>query len=113
AVVTERVQRGNCFAPMHWNDVYGDELCINAVTNDAIDPESQQPELKYCAVALRRVETDAFASADEAAAHPDAAPTTRIRSRRWCRRLLHRNPTWQTSTLSRRRSAWPISRRRR
>ncbi|MDR8726354.1 bifunctional nitrate reductase/sulfite reductase flavoprotein subunit alpha [Burkholderia pseudomultivorans] len=73
AVVTDRVQRGNCFAPMHWNDVYGDDLCINAVTNDAIDAESQQPELKYCAVALARVETDAFASADDATARPDVA----------------------------------------
>ncbi|MGU7770555.1 molybdopterin-dependent oxidoreductase [Burkholderia sp. MR1-5-21] len=56
AVVTDRVQPGNCFAPMHWNDVYGDDLCINAVTNDAIDPVSQQPELKFCAVALSRVD---------------------------------------------------------
>jgi sulfite reductase (NADPH) flavoprotein alpha-component len=55
AVVTERVQAGNCFAPMHWNDVFGDDLCINAVTSDAIDPVSQQPELKFCAVALSPV----------------------------------------------------------
>jgi sulfite reductase (NADPH) flavoprotein alpha-component len=55
AVVTERVSAGNCFAPMHWNDVFGDDLCINAVTSDAIDPVSQQPELKFCAVALSPV----------------------------------------------------------
>jgi sulfite reductase (NADPH) flavoprotein alpha-component len=55
AVVTERVSPGNCFAPMHWNDVFGDDLCINAVTSDAIDPVSQQPELKFCAVALSPV----------------------------------------------------------
>ena len=55
AVVTDRVRPGNCFAPIHWNDVYGDDLCINAVTSDAIDPISQQPELKFCAVALCRV----------------------------------------------------------
>ncbi|CAB3800860.1 Periplasmic nitrate reductase [Paraburkholderia caffeinitolerans] len=55
AVVTERVQPGNCFAPMHWNDVFGEDLCVNAVTNDAIDSFSQQPELKFCAVALARV----------------------------------------------------------
>ncbi|AXL53830.1 reductase [Paraburkholderia caffeinilytica] len=60
AVVTERVQPGNCFAPMHWNDVFGDDLCINAVTSDAIDPVSQQPELKFCAVALSPVAADAF-----------------------------------------------------
>ncbi|TCW77861.1 reductase [Burkholderia sp. SRS-46] len=65
AVVTERVQPGNCFATMHWNDVYGDDLCINAVTNDAIDPVSQQPELKCCAVALSRVHTAPAAHADD------------------------------------------------
>jgi sulfite reductase (NADPH) flavoprotein alpha-component len=59
AVVTERVSEGNCFAPMHWNDVFGDDLCINAVTSDAIDPVSQQPELKFCAVALSPVTLDA------------------------------------------------------
>ncbi|WP_245964770.1 bifunctional nitrate reductase/sulfite reductase flavoprotein subunit alpha [Trinickia dinghuensis] len=52
AVVTDRVRPGNCFAPMHWNDVFGEELCINAVTSDAVDRISQQPELKFCAVAL-------------------------------------------------------------
>ncbi len=55
AVVTDRVRAGNCFAPMHWNDVFGEDLCINAVTNDAVDPISQQPEFKFCAVALSRV----------------------------------------------------------
>lgn len=55
ATITDRVQPGQCFAPMHWNDVYGDDLCINAVTSDAIDPVSQQPELKFCAVVLCRV----------------------------------------------------------
>ena len=58
AVVSERVSAGNCFAPMHWNDVFGDDLCINAVTSDAIDPVSQQPELKFCAVALSPVALD-------------------------------------------------------
>ncbi|MEB2646138.1 bifunctional nitrate reductase/sulfite reductase flavoprotein subunit alpha [Pseudomonas canadensis] len=56
AVVTDRVRPGNCFAPFHWNDVFGENLAINAVTNDAVDPISLQPEFKYCAVALARVE---------------------------------------------------------
>ena len=60
AVITDRVAAGNCFAPMHWNDVFGDDLCINAVTSDAIDPVSQQPELKFCAVALSPVTVDAI-----------------------------------------------------
>ncbi|WP_213881757.1 bifunctional nitrate reductase/sulfite reductase flavoprotein subunit alpha [Pseudomonas sp. dw_358] len=55
AVVTDRVRPGNCFAPFHWNDVFGDDLAINAVTSDAVDPLSLQPELKFCAVALRRL----------------------------------------------------------
>ena len=54
-VVTERVQPGNLFAPFHWNDVFGPDLAVNAVTNDAVDPLSLQPELKVAAVSLTRV----------------------------------------------------------
>ncbi|WP_339439105.1 bifunctional nitrate reductase/sulfite reductase flavoprotein subunit alpha [Pseudomonas sp. EA_15y_Pfl1_P104] len=56
AVVTDRVRAGNCFAPFHWNDVFGENLAINAVTHDAVDPISLQPAFKFCAVALARVE---------------------------------------------------------
>jgi len=55
AVLTDRVQRGNCFAPIHWNDAFGEHLAINAVTNDAVDPISQQPEYKVCAVTVTKV----------------------------------------------------------
>jgi len=55
AVVTDRVRPGNCFAPFHWNDVFGEDLAVNAVTNDAVDPISLQPECKFAAVALARV----------------------------------------------------------
>ncbi|MEW1933533.1 bifunctional nitrate reductase/sulfite reductase flavoprotein subunit alpha [Rhodococcus sp. NPDC079359] len=55
AVVTDRVLPGSCFAPFHWNEKFGEYLAINAVTNDAIDPYSQQPEFKACAVTLARV----------------------------------------------------------
>lgn len=54
AQLTDRVRPGNCFAPFHWNDVFGDDLAINAVTADAVDPISLQPEFKFCAVALLR-----------------------------------------------------------
>lgn len=54
AVVTDRVLPGNCFAPFHWNDLFGDELAVNAVTNDAVDPASLQPEFKVCAVSVRK-----------------------------------------------------------
>ncbi|OBJ51644.1 bifunctional nitrate reductase/sulfite reductase flavoprotein subunit alpha [Mycobacterium sp. 1423905.2] len=64
AVITDRVLPGNCFAPFHWNDAFGEYLSINAVTNDAVDPISRQPEYKACAVTLAKV----------AAAQRDDAP---------------------------------------
>ncbi|MEU4316697.1 bifunctional nitrate reductase/sulfite reductase flavoprotein subunit alpha [Nocardia sp. NPDC024068] len=53
--INDRVRPGDCFAPFHWNDEQGEYLTINAVTNDAVDPDSLQPEFKACAVSLRRV----------------------------------------------------------
>jgi NADPH-dependent sulfite reductase flavoprotein alpha-component len=55
ASVTDRVRPGNCFAPFHWNDVFGEYLSINAVTSDAVDPISRQPEYKACAISLTKV----------------------------------------------------------
>jgi sulfite reductase (NADPH) flavoprotein alpha-component len=70
AVITDRVQVGCCFAPFHWNDEQGEYLTVNAVTSDAVDAASLQPEFKYAAVALRRVSA---ASAPEKAVS-DASP---------------------------------------
>ena len=55
AVVTDRVLVGCVFAPFHWNDLFGEYLSVNAVTSDAVDPLSFQPEFKVCAVSLTRV----------------------------------------------------------
>lgn len=55
AAVNDRVQPGCCFAPFHWNDLYGEYASVNAVTNDAVDPISFQPEFKVCAVSLTKV----------------------------------------------------------
>ncbi|OBF37330.1 molybdopterin oxidoreductase [Mycobacterium sp. ACS1612] len=55
AVVSDRVRQGNCFVPFHWNDEHGDHLTINALTNDAVDADSLQPEFKVCAVSLQPV----------------------------------------------------------
>lgn len=55
AVVTDRVRPGNVFAPFHWNDEHGEYVTVNAVTSDAVDEDSAQPELKFAAVTLRRV----------------------------------------------------------
>ncbi|SDC97147.1 bifunctional nitrate reductase/sulfite reductase flavoprotein subunit alpha [Glycomyces harbinensis] len=55
AKVTDRVRPGCTFAPFHWNDLFGEYRSINAVTNDAVDPVSFQPEFKVCAVTLTKV----------------------------------------------------------
>ena len=59
AVVSDRVLPGACFAPFHWNDLFGEYLSVNAVTSDAVDPLSFQPELKVCAVSLTKVSVPA------------------------------------------------------
>ncbi|MFJ4622059.1 molybdopterin-dependent oxidoreductase [Streptomyces sp. NPDC088812] len=83
AVVTDRVLPGSCFAPFHWNDLFGEYLSVNAVTGDAVDPLSFQPELKVCAVSLTKVSTPVTvrtATAPAAAGTvPVAAPVTGAR----------------------------------
>jgi sulfite reductase (NADPH) flavoprotein alpha-component len=56
AVLTPRVRPGNCFAPIHWNDQFGEHLAVNAVTGEAVDAISLQPEFKFTAVSLTRVQ---------------------------------------------------------
>ncbi len=68
-VVTDRVRPGTCFAPFHWNDLFGEYLSINAVTSDAIDPLSFQPEFKVCAVTLAKA--PAPAASEHAAPEPE------------------------------------------
>ena len=72
AVVTDRVRPGGCFAPFHWNDLFGEYLSVNAVTSDAVDPVSFQPEFKVCAVALAKVASAATTEAP----HKALAPTS-------------------------------------
>lgn len=59
AEITTRVQPGTCFAPFHWNDRFGTDLAVNALTSDAVDPLSLQPGYKLCAVALQRAAASA------------------------------------------------------
>ncbi|MFG2290948.1 molybdopterin-dependent oxidoreductase [Streptomyces sp. NPDC048595] len=74
AVVTDRVRPGNCFAPFHWNDLFGEYLSVNAVTNDAVDPVSFQPEFKVCAVSLARVAGERAPAGSVAGARTEGAP---------------------------------------
>ncbi|MEU0402147.1 bifunctional nitrate reductase/sulfite reductase flavoprotein subunit alpha [Streptomyces sp. NPDC006197] len=74
AVVTDRVLPGTCFAPFHWNDLFGEYVSINAVTHDAVDPVSFQPGFKACAVALTR--TTAPVTAEAPGTGTETAPVT-------------------------------------
>jgi anaerobic selenocysteine-containing dehydrogenase len=53
--VTATVRAGTCFLPFHWGRRLGFYKSANNLTLSARDPLSQQPELKACAVRLRRV----------------------------------------------------------
>lgn len=94
ALITERVMQGNCFAPFHWNDVFGKNLAINAVTSDAIDPLSQQPEFKVCAVQLcpTEVEADSAFFKEFAATHSHQAATSET--------SMTSTPSTETNALS-------------
>nr|WP_276322080.1 molybdopterin oxidoreductase family protein [Paenibacillus thalictri] len=49
--VTEGIQPRTVFVPFHW----GEELSINRLTVDALDPTSRMPEFKLCAVRIEAV----------------------------------------------------------
>jgi ferredoxin-nitrate reductase len=55
ARVTEEITRGTCFLPFHWGREYGFFKAANNLTVMARDPLSRQPELKACAVRVKKV----------------------------------------------------------
>ena len=55
ARVTEEIAPGACFLPFHWGRQYGFFKAANNLTITARDPISHQPELKACAVRVRKV----------------------------------------------------------
>nr|WP_123793409.1 nitrate reductase [Pacificibacter maritimus] len=54
ALITDRVGRGQTFAPMHWTGETAPSGRIDALVPDAVDPISGQPESKAAAVAVTR-----------------------------------------------------------
>ena len=54
--VTETIREGTCFLPFHWGHEFGPDKSANNLTHSVRDPRSRQPELKACAVKLRRLE---------------------------------------------------------
>jgi ferredoxin-nitrate reductase len=55
ARVTNEIIPGTCFLPFHWGRDQGFFKAANNLTTSARDPVSRQPELKACAVRVRKV----------------------------------------------------------
>jgi anaerobic selenocysteine-containing dehydrogenase len=55
ARVSAAIREGTCFLPFHWGRRLGFYKSANNLTLSARDPLSRQPELKACAVRLRRL----------------------------------------------------------
>ncbi|MBI2207527.1 MAG: nitrate reductase [Candidatus Rokubacteria bacterium] len=53
--VTDTIREGVCFLPFHWGRSFGFYKSANNLTLSARDPLSAQPELKVCAVRVRRL----------------------------------------------------------
>jgi ferredoxin-nitrate reductase len=58
ALVTDAIARGVVFVPMHWGTLWADNAEANALTHPEADPDSKQPELKACAVAIALASLD-------------------------------------------------------
>ncbi len=53
--VTAEIKAGSCFMPFHWGRQFGFYKAANNLTVAARDPVSRQPELKACAVTVKKV----------------------------------------------------------
>jgi ferredoxin-nitrate reductase len=53
--ITRNIAPGVVFVPMHWGSLWADHAEANALTHPESDPLSFQPELKACAVQLKKI----------------------------------------------------------
>jgi len=58
ATITKAITPGTVFVPMHWGALWADKAEANALTHPESCPESQQPELKACAVQLMPISAE-------------------------------------------------------
>lgn len=54
ALVTRAIAPGTVFAPLHWGSLWADNAEANALTHAISCPDSLQPELKACAVQIKK-----------------------------------------------------------
>ncbi len=50
------LKKGRAWMPMHWGGQFMNSAGVNALTCDATDPYSRQPELKHAAVEIRKLD---------------------------------------------------------
>ncbi|GIX07615.1 MAG: nitrate reductase catalytic subunit [Candidatus Poribacteria bacterium] len=55
--ITDAVPPGVLFSPFHWGETFHPETNLNRLTHTALDPISEQPELKHCAVRVEPIST--------------------------------------------------------
>jgi ferredoxin-nitrate reductase len=63
---------GLLFAPFHWGDLWGEDRAVNYLTIAALDTQSRQPELKYCAVAVEPAAVDDHDADEQGNGHSHA-----------------------------------------
>ena len=56
--ITTAIKPGTVFVPMHWGSLWADDAEVNALTHAIACPISLEPELKACAVRLKRIICD-------------------------------------------------------
>lgn len=53
--LTDNVKKGSVFLPMHWGRILDSDLNrVNNLTHNLLDPVSKEPDLKFCAVRVRK-----------------------------------------------------------
>ncbi|GAB3514394.1 molybdopterin-dependent oxidoreductase [Emticicia fontis] len=51
AKLTDEVKEGNCFLPMHWGRILGNDFGrANNLTNNLVDPKSKEPDFKFSVI---------------------------------------------------------------
>jgi ferredoxin-nitrate reductase len=55
AKITRSIAPGTVFAPMHWGALWSETAEVNVLTHPEACPDSAQPELKACAVAVSKI----------------------------------------------------------
>lgn len=58
--VDDALPAGQVFSPIHWNDQFSGDACMNRLIPPLTDPVSGQPQLKYAGVSMSRIAVAAW-----------------------------------------------------